>query len=115
MITIKLDRQQLEAIQVYFLPYMAMLTETKVKDAELTGQELPWLKELIVLCNYEYVAGYIEQLKKTSTKKLTLELNQAEAVCFYYLLKQLPINVSLQWLNDLCNTIQDAIHEQVWE
>lgn len=116
MVKIKLDRQQLEAMTTYFFPYMEMLCETKVNDAQkIAVDEFQYLKELIIQCHFEDLVCMINNLKGSVKKEHTLELEHGEAIAFYLLLRQLPINKEFQWLNEFKDFLLTIIQNQVWE
>jgi len=114
MIDIKLTRQQIEAIQVYFFPYMEMLCITKVNDTT-SPDPLSNLDAEIVQSLIQEIIEYFKRVEKTKYKDFPFDLTQAQAMAFWKLLKQLPINVAFQWLNDLCEHLIETIENQVWK
>lgn len=112
-IAITLHRDQARAVQETFLPYMAMLCQTHIRNAD--GEELRIFNCRAVHCLF--LAIEMKFYAKLNTKALNLrfKFTYAEALAFYTLLEDLPLNANQEWLVSLRELIREDLHTKLSE
>lgn len=124
MIALKIFRDKAREVQLHFFPYLIMVCETRIEEGAereklMITPETKWdaiTEKLIGRMMY----SLIDSLKKKFDKKLltdqntfTIKMMDAEAICFYQLLMNMPIDINWVYAVNLRHEITDYLSGQL--
>ena len=107
---LKIDRQQLNDLSIYFLPFMLQLVEARLRQDKGTEQEF-----LDKICRSILVD--IDTMFKrkllTLQVKFKIHFTEAEGIVLLQFLLKFPIPGDHFWRNNLRNQIIQQLHKQL--
>ena len=103
---LELNRQYLEDLDKYFLPYMIM-----VCDANLNGTDNYLFKlSKSILSDIEII---FKRKLLTMQKKFTIKMKEAEGLIFYKFMMEFPLHPDHYWRQLLRNQIIEQLNKQL--
>ncbi len=115
MISLKLNRFELQLVQAHFFPFIKLAKTTRIKNvAHCSLQSREHLTVLAVNCiTDEIMLAINKKLINTGGNKIKLKFSDAQAVIFMELLNSMPLTADNFYLWNLRNAIVDLLDREI--
>jgi hypothetical protein len=110
MIQLRTTRDEARLVQQHFLPYLLLHAERELHDAITDAEKMIYL---IMDCLVKEVKKAYDKKLLTTANKFYLKFSDAQAVCFYQLLMDFPIDRSQAYMVMVRQKIMDRILAEI--
>lgn len=113
MIGLKLYRDQAREIQQHFFPYLVMVCETKMNEADEVKDNDGKMVARMMLCLTVELQRKFDKKLLTDHNRFTIKMTDAEAICYYQLLMNFPLDPQWVYMVVLRQKITDFLHDEL--